>query len=144
MIVKNRLRHIEEAEYFAVLHRVINVIAILPAHHKTSAAEYAELLGEITLLNIQARAKLVHANLAITQSIQDSNAEGMSKSFKKFSLELTQFRHSMASVYESEFSLLTFPSSDESHPSFEQFHYPCDEQRRSGRTAGNVAVHRDN
>lgn len=88
MIVKNRLRHIEKPEYLAILHRVKNVIAILPAYHKIPAAEQTELLGEMTLLRVQARAKLVYAKLTFTQSIQNSYAEGMSECFEKFGFEL--------------------------------------------------------
>ncbi len=88
VIVRNRLGDIEKPEYLSIPHRVVDIIAFLAAHHKIPAAQNAELLGKVTLLNVQARAKFVYSNLTFAQGIQDSYAQGVGECFEKFSLEL--------------------------------------------------------
>ena len=93
VVVENLLGDIQQLEDFRVADRIENTLPFFPAHNNVPVPQDGQLLGQSALFRVHARTKVIHADFAAAQLVQNSNSQGVRQRFEELRFELTKFRH---------------------------------------------------
>jgi hypothetical protein len=99
MVIEYFLGDIEQVKQLRIPHRVIDVLTVFSSCENIAGPEDSQLLGEIALLDVQTRAKIIYAHFAFAEFVQDSDAQRVCKGLEEFGFELADFSHVEHAAY---------------------------------------------
>jgi hypothetical protein len=98
MVVEYFLGYVEQVKQLRIPDGIVDILTVFSSGENIAVAEDSQLLGKIALFNIQTRAKIIYANLAFAEFVQDSDTQRVCKGFEEFSFELADFTHEYSHI----------------------------------------------
>ncbi len=83
VIVEDLLRFIQELKNGGIPHGIEDTLSFFPTFDDVALAQDGQLLGKGTLLNPQPGTQLIDAHLALSQSVENLDPQGMGKGFEE-------------------------------------------------------------
>lgn len=112
MIVEYLLGRVQQQEQLRVPHGVVHILSIFSGREDVAVPENGQLLREITLLNIQARAQVVDPDFAPPEFIEYSDPQRVGKRLEELRLERADLTHVYSYIFifsvHSQLGLLVF------------------------------------
>jgi hypothetical protein len=93
MVVEDLLGNVEQFEQLRIADGVVNVLSVFSGAEDVAIPQNCQLLGKVALLYVEPGTEIVDPGFALSELIEDSNPQGMSKGFKEFGFKLTDFSH---------------------------------------------------
>lgn len=87
VIVEDLLRLVQKLEDGAIAHRIEDALSFFPAFDDAAFSQDRQLLGKGTLLNSQSGAEFIDSYLAIPQSVEDLDSQGVGEGFEELGSE---------------------------------------------------------
>jgi hypothetical protein len=98
MVVEYFLGYVEQVKQLRIPNGIVDILTVFSGCDNITGAEDSQLLRKIALFNIQTGAKIIYANLAFAEFVQDSDTQRVGKGFEEFGFELADFTHEYSDI----------------------------------------------
>ncbi len=93
MVVEYLLGNVQQVEQLRVPNGVVHVLTVFSGGENVAGPENGQLLGQVALLNIEARAEVIYPDLTFPEFVQYSDPQRVGKGLEELGLKLTDFTH---------------------------------------------------